>query len=86
VPQYKYIRVATGTSWYNGNRQINQDLGVPYLADHIRSLKEFRLRVSWCRGPLSLANLQILAVTCVDPGRLKRKQSFAEVTGLVEAA
>jgi len=86
VPQHRYIRVATGTPWYNGNGQINKDLGVPYFADHIRSLREFRLRVSWCGGPLSLANRQVLAVTCIDPGCLKRKQSITAVTGLVEAA
>jgi hypothetical protein len=27
-------------SWYNGNRQIHDDLGVPYYTEHIRSLTE----------------------------------------------
>lgn len=38
VPQSKYLRIATGAPWYIGNRQIHDDMGVPFFADHFRSL------------------------------------------------
>jgi len=38
VLQFKYLRLATGASWYVSNRQILEDLGVPLFADHIRAL------------------------------------------------
>jgi hypothetical protein len=31
---------ATGAPWYVSNRQIHEDLGVPFFADHIRALTE----------------------------------------------
>jgi len=37
VLQSKCLRLAIGSPWYVG-RQINEDLGVPLFADHIRSL------------------------------------------------
>jgi hypothetical protein len=40
VIQSKCLRAATGAPWYISNRQIHEDLGVPFLADHIRSLTE----------------------------------------------
>jgi len=40
VLQSKCLRIATNAPWYNGNRQIPDDLGVPYFSDHIRSLTE----------------------------------------------
>ena len=38
--QSKCLRIATGASWYISNRQIHEDLGVPFFADHIRALTE----------------------------------------------
>jgi hypothetical protein len=38
--QSKCLRAATGSPWYISNRQIHEDLGVPFFADHIRSLTE----------------------------------------------
>ena len=32
------LRDATGTSWYISNRQIHEDLGVPFFADNIKSV------------------------------------------------
>jgi hypothetical protein len=34
----KRLRLATGAPWYVRNRQIDEDLGVPLFADHIRAL------------------------------------------------
>jgi hypothetical protein len=38
VLQSKCLHIATGAPWYIGNRQIHEDLGVPFFADHIRAL------------------------------------------------
>ena len=38
VLQFKCLRIATIPSWYTGNKQIHNGLGVPYFTDHIRSL------------------------------------------------
>jgi hypothetical protein len=40
VVQSKCLRIATNAPWYIGNRQIHDDLGVPYFSDHINSLTE----------------------------------------------
>jgi hypothetical protein len=38
VLQSKCLRIATNAPWYGGNRQILEDLGDPFFADHIRAL------------------------------------------------
>ena len=38
VLQSKCLRLATGAPWYVSKRQIQEDLGVPLIADHIRAL------------------------------------------------
>jgi hypothetical protein len=38
--QTKCLRIATNAPWYVGNRQIDEDLGIPFFADHIRALTE----------------------------------------------
>jgi len=38
VVQSKCLRLATGAPWYESNRQIHEDLGIPLFADHIRAL------------------------------------------------
>jgi len=40
VIQSKCLRLANGAPWYVSNRQIHEDLGVPLLADHIRTLTQ----------------------------------------------
>jgi hypothetical protein len=40
VLQPKCVRIATNAPWYIGNKQIHDDLGVPYFSDHIRHLTE----------------------------------------------
>jgi len=39
VLQSKCLRLATGAAWYVSNRQVHEDLGVPFFAD-IRALTE----------------------------------------------
>jgi hypothetical protein len=38
VSPSKCLRLATGALLYIGNRQIHDDLGVPFFADHVRDL------------------------------------------------
>ena len=38
VLQSKCLRLVTGAPWYLSNRQIHEDLGVPFFAAHIRAL------------------------------------------------
>jgi hypothetical protein len=38
--QSKCLRIATNAPWYVGNREIHEDLGIPFFADHIRALTE----------------------------------------------
>jgi hypothetical protein len=40
VLQSKCLRIATVAPWYISNRQIHEDLGVPFFADQIRVLTE----------------------------------------------
>jgi hypothetical protein len=40
VLQSKCFRIANNSPWYNGNKLIHDDLGVPYFSYHIRSLTE----------------------------------------------
>jgi len=40
VLQSKCLRLATGAPWYVSNRQIHEDLDVPFFADQIRALTE----------------------------------------------
>jgi len=40
ILQSKCLHLANGAPWYVSNRQIHEDLGVPFFADHIRALTE----------------------------------------------
>jgi hypothetical protein len=40
VLQSKCVRIATNAPWYVSNRQIHEDLGILFFADHIRALTE----------------------------------------------
>jgi hypothetical protein len=53
VLQSKCLRIATGAPWYMGNKQIHEDLGVPFFADHIRALTEsFYSKLADAANPL----------------------------------
>jgi len=40
VLQSKCLCIAINVTWYIGNKQIHEDLGVPSFTNHIRSLTE----------------------------------------------
>jgi hypothetical protein len=40
VLQSKCLGIATNAPWYVSNRQIHENLGIPFFADHIRALTE----------------------------------------------
>jgi hypothetical protein len=40
VLQSKCLRTTTNTPWYVSNKQIHENLGIPFFADHIRALTE----------------------------------------------
>ena len=47
------LRLATGAPWYNGSRQIQGDLEVPFFADHIRApTASFRSKLADVGNPL----------------------------------
>jgi hypothetical protein len=51
--QSKCLRAATGAPWYISSRQIHEDLGVPFFADHIRTLTEsFDSKLAGAGNPL----------------------------------
>jgi hypothetical protein len=52
VLQSKCLHIATNAPWYIGNRQIHDDLGVPYFSDHIRSLERFDSKLAGVGKPL----------------------------------
>jgi hypothetical protein len=58
VLQFKCLRIATGAPLYIGNRQIHEDLGVPFFAEHIRALT-----LSYDSKLTGLATRQILTLT-----------------------
>jgi hypothetical protein len=40
VLQSKCLRIATDARWYVSNRQIHDDLWIPFFADHVEALTE----------------------------------------------
>jgi hypothetical protein len=53
VLQSKCLCLATGAPWYVSNRQIQEDLGGPMFADHIRALTtSFDSKLADVKNPL----------------------------------
>jgi len=53
VLQSKCLRLGVGAPWYVSNRQIHEDLGVPFFDDHIRALTaSFDSKLADVRNPL----------------------------------
>ena len=66
VLQSKCLRIATNAPWYIGNKQIHDDLGVPYFSDHIRSLTErFDSKLAGVGNPL-VEQLPVLAKSIAE--------------------
>jgi hypothetical protein len=59
VLQFKCFRIAINAPLYTGNRQIHDDSEVLFFSNHIRSLTERRLEVTWCKESLSSGGRQI---------------------------
>ena len=51
VLQSKYFCFSISSPWCTGNREIRENLGVPYFSYHMRSLTE-TLKISWSGSPL----------------------------------
>ena len=65
VLQSKCLRLVTGAPWYVSNRQIHEDLGVPFFADKVRALTaSFDSRLADVGNPLVLNSTD----TCADRG------------------
>jgi 4-amino-4-deoxy-L-arabinose transferase-like glycosyltransferase len=55
VFQSKCLRIATGAPWYICNRQIHEDLGVPFFDEHIRAPTEsYDSKIAGVGNPLAL--------------------------------
>jgi hypothetical protein len=53
VLQSKCLRITTNAPWYGSNRQIHEDLGIPFFADHIRAMTEsFDTKLADAGNPL----------------------------------
>jgi hypothetical protein len=52
VLQSKCLRIATKAPWYVRNRKIHEDLGFTLLADYIRAVTEFLLKLADAGNPL----------------------------------
>ena len=62
--QSKCLHLATGAPWYVSSTQIDEDLGVPLFADHIRALTaRFDSKLADVGNPPSTATWQILTLT-----------------------
>jgi hypothetical protein len=47
VLQSKCLRIATSAPWHIGNRKIHEDLGIPFLANHVRCAERFDSELKW---------------------------------------
>ena len=76
VIQSNSLRSATGATWYVSNLQLQSDLGVPYLAEHIRSIVQ-NLYVYRCGEPSISATWEIPRLL---KGRVKTRQNMHKDT------
>ena len=71
--QSKCLCVATNAPWYTGNRQMHEDLGVPFFAEYITFLTErFDSVLADVGNPLFRQLNRYLRWWSVDPGLVKR--------------
>jgi hypothetical protein len=85
--QSRWIRIATGAPWYVGKRQLHEDLGVPFFADHIRALTEsFDSKLADAGNSLVRQVGKDLRWPRVDLSHPKRKPRMMMANRPVEAA
>jgi hypothetical protein len=51
VLQSKYLRTETNAPWYVGERQIQEDLGIPSFADITALTERFESKLAEARNP-----------------------------------
>ena len=56
------LRSATSAPWYVSNLQLHPDLGVSYLAEHVRSIAQSLLYVSRCGEPYGSATWEVFTL------------------------
>jgi len=61
VIHFKCLRIATNALCYIGNRQIHDDLGVPYFSDHTRTVNKVRELIAVKVLHTSLLNTTVVA-------------------------
>ena len=84
--QFKCLRLAIGAPWYVSNRQIHEDLGVLFFADHIRALFEcFDSKLADV-GIIITANLHIPKRIEGSLFRLTRKSKLRATAGQSRAS
>ena len=75
VLQSKCLSLAAGAPWYVSNRQTHEDLGVPFFADHMRSLTEsFDSKLADVGNPLVRQHGRYLRWPRVDPVAWRESQ------------
>ena len=68
VLQSKCLHIATGEPWYIRNVQILEDLGVPFFAEHIRTLTEgYDSKLAGVGNPLFVQLGRYLRLPIADP-------------------
>jgi hypothetical protein len=68
------LRIATSAPWYVGNKQVHDDLGVPFFADYIRSLTvRFDSKLTNVGNPLDPQRGRYLRLPRAEPSPLKQE-------------
>jgi hypothetical protein len=53
ILQSNYLRIATNAPWYVGNKQIHEDLVIPFFADNMRAMTDsFNSKLADVGNPL----------------------------------
>jgi hypothetical protein len=82
VIESKCLRAATGAAWYISIRQIREDLGVPFFADHISSLTEsFDSKLADAGNPLVWQLGRYLTEGCPKPPEVQVNGGDGQQTG-----
>ena len=82
VLQSKYLRIATGTPWYTGYRQIYENFVVPHFCDHSKVLaKSLGSHLACAEEPLVRQLGGYLCCQVVGP---QAQGNASEVSGSVE--
>jgi hypothetical protein len=82
VLQSKYLRLASGASWYASNRQIHEDVSVSLFGDHFRALiASFDSKIAYVGNPLLRQIVRYLRRPRVEPVAWRVSQGRQEPAG-----